>query len=721
MARTVSTADAKRAISQHQKYLDAMSQGIARSEKYKGEITTAVEKLAELRALEMLKEVPVEELNREKQGIRVKTLREHNYCTVADLHKASLQQLAAIRGISDDGARMIKKSTKDFLRKTCKEAKIRLSSDDRNTHASKVVSNVFLYKAIMQPAEECRRRMANRSTVEAAIVDAKPVTGGVSWLFASRAKKTKAEAAYGYLSGLMNGEYGAAVKKALQEIDRSKKLFPAGAWDDFNADPIAYFTVLEELCPGRFGSDDAAVYGLPEELALAIQEEPIHTEGLRCTLRRYQEWGVRYILHQKKVLLGDEMGLGKTVQAIAAMVSLSNTGETHFMVVCPASVVTNWCREIGKHSPLRVVKIHGSTRLAALQDWTEHGGVAVTTYETTGVIKIGEATKLAMMILDEAHYIKNPEARRTVNTRAVCRRAERLLFMTGTAMENKVEEMLELIRILQPGVASEVQGLAFMSTAPQFREKIAPVYYRRRRDDVLTELPELIEKRQWCTLQKEEERLYEDAILSKKYTEARRVSWNVADLNQSSKAQRLKEIIETSEADGRKIIVFSFFLDTIGKIGAYFEGRCLPPINGSVPPQRRQEIIDEFDKAPAGSVLLAQIQSGGTGLNIQSASVVVICEPQFKPSIENQAISRAYRMGQSRNVLVHRLLGDDTVDEKITQLLEQKQAMFDAFADESAVGQESLALDERTFANLMQEEAERIQAKREEEKNQQEG
>lgn len=284
-----------------------------------------------------------------------------------------------------------------------------------------------------------------------------------------------------------------------------------------------------------------------------------------------------------------------------------------------------------------------------------------------------------------------------------------------TVMENKVEEMLELIRILQPTVAADVQGLAFMATVPQFQEKIAPVYYRRRREDVLTELPELIERWQWCTLQKEEERLYEDAILSKKYAEARRVSWNVDDLNQSSKAQRLKEIIESSEADGRKVIVFSFFLDTIGKISAYFEGRCMPPINGSVPPQRRQEIIDEFSKAPAGSVLLAQIQSGGTGLNIQSASVVVICEPQFKPSIENQAISRAYRMGQSRNVLVHRLLGDDTVDEKITQLLEQKQAMFDAFADESAVGQESLALDERTFANLMQEETERIQARREEE------
>lgn len=95
--------------------------------------------------------------------------------------------------------------------------------------------------------------------------------------------------------------------------------------------------------------------------------------------------------------------------------------------------------------------------------------------------------------------------------------------------------------------------------------------------------------------------------------------------------------------------------------------RCTNPINGSVTPQRRQEIIDEFDKAPAGTVLVAQIQSGGTGLNIQSASVVVLCEPQFKPSIENQAISRAYRMGQTRNVLVYRLLCEDTVDEKSCQ------------------------------------------------------
>ena len=110
-------------------------------------------------------------------------------------------------------------------------------------------------------------------------------------------------------------------------------------------------------------------------------------------------------------------------------------------------------------------------------------------------------------------------------------------------------------------------------------------------------------------------------------------------------------------------------------------------------------------------MLAAQIQSGGTGLNIQSASVVVLCEPQFKPSIENQAISRAYRMGQTRNVLVHRLLCDETVDEKVFELLKSKQEIFDAFADESAVGIESLEIDENTFSSIMEQEKKRIEEK----------
>ena len=142
------------------------------------------------------------------------------------------------------------------------------------------------------------------------------------------------------------------------------------------------------------------------------------------------------------------MGLGKTVQAIATMVSLKNTGATHFVVLCPASVIINWCREIQKFSKLRVIKVHGSGRNAALQEWIRSGGVAVTTYETTSYFDLPDSFRYTLLIVDEAHYIKNPEARRSMNTKRLSSHADRLLFMTGTALENKVEEMTNLIDIL---------------------------------------------------------------------------------------------------------------------------------------------------------------------------------------------------------------------------------------------------------------------------------
>jgi SNF2 family DNA or RNA helicase len=333
--------------------------------------------------------------------------------------------------------------------------------------------------------------------------------------------------------------------------------------------------------------------------------------------------------------------------------------------------------------------------------------VAVTTYETTGFL-LHDDLKISMLVVDEAHYIKNPDAKRTRNTRKLCDQAERLLFMTGTALENRVDEMIALMQILRPEVAVDVKNVAFLASAPQFREKVSPVYFRRKRDEVLGELPDLIENMEWCALGPEEEAVYKEAILSDHFQNARRVSWSVDDLSLSSKARRLQEIVEDAAEDGRKIIVFSFFLNTISKVSALLGNRCVDPITGSVSPKRRQEIIDEFEKAPAGAVLPAQILAGGTGLNIQAASVVVICEPQLKPSIENQAISRAYRMGQARNVLVYRLLADETIDERITDLLNEKQIRFDAFADESVLGKESIQIDETGIKEIMEEEKQRI-------------
>lgn len=708
MARPFSSADAKKLSEEHEKLKNSLLSGMEFDGTLRKDIRKAVNDAIGKAVLSLLESVPVDELNRDKRGFRIKALIGNGYSTVADIMNASKYSLEMINGISADGAYAIKRAAAKIAAQARTGAKLRISTDNKTPETTAVITAVHKYILGHSAAETCRKLLAlNGSQIELAIGELSPGMGSIKWFFASYQAKEKAESAYKFLSESFSGSYGSEARAAIYAIDSAKFSSSSDAWNSFSDNPIPFFNILEDLCPGVLGADDP-VYGLPEDLAKDVADECLYPDGLRCTLRRYQEWGVKYILHQEKVLLGDEMGLGKTVQAIASMVSLKNTGATHFIVVCPASVLTNWCREIKKMSSLPVTEVHGSSRCRAIHFWKDNGGVAVTTYETTAYFSFEDDFTFDMLVVDEAHYIKNPEAQRSINVKKLCTKTKRILFMTGTALENKVDEMISLISVLQPDVAYSASRFASISSAPQFRNAVAPVYYRRRREDVLTELPELIESEEWCSLLPAEKAVYESTLYSGNYAAVRRVSWNAEDISKSCKAIRLKEIVEDAAEDERKIIVFSFFLDTIQRVKELFGDRCVQPINGSVSPSHRQEIIDEFEKSPAGTILPAQIQSGGTGLNIQSASVVIICEPQFKPSIENQAISRAYRMGQTRNVLVYRLLCENTVEEHLVDILKSKQAAFDAFADESAAAAESLEIDSKSFGNIIKEEIDRI-------------
>ena len=708
MARPFSSADAKKLSEEHEKLKNSLLSGVKFDEIRQNDILQSVNSAIDKVVFSLLESVPVDELNRDKRGFRIKALIGNGYSTVADIMNASKYSLEMINGISADGAYAIKRAAAKIAAQARTGAKLRISTDNKTPETTAVITAVHKYILGHSAAETCRKLLAlNGSQIELAIGELSPGMGSIKWFFASYQAKEKAESAYKFLSESFSGSYGSEARAAIYAIDSAKFSSSSDAWNSFSDNPIPFFNILEDLCPGVLGTDDP-VYGLPEDLAKDVADECLYPDGLRCTLRRYQEWGVKYILHQEKVLLVDEMGLGKTVQAIASMVSLKNTGATHFIVVCPASVLTNWCREIKKMSSLPVTEVHGSSRCRAIHFWKDNGGVAVTTYETTAYFSFEDDFTFDMLVVDEAHYIKNPEAQRSINVKKLCTKTKRILFMTGTALENKVDEMISLISVLQPDVAYSASRFASISSAPQFRNAVAPVYYRRRREDVLTELPELIESEEWCSLLPAEKAVYESTLYSGNYAAVRRVSWNAEDISKSCKAIRLKEIVEDAAEDERKIIVFSFFLDTIQRVKELFGDRCVQPINGSVSPSHRQEIIDEFEKSPAGTILPAQIQSGGTGLNIQSASVVIICEPQFKPSIENQAISRAYRMGQTRNVLVYRLLCENTVEEHLVDILKSKQAAFDAFADESAAAAESLEIDSKSFGNIIKEEIDRI-------------
>ena len=711
MVESVSSVEVKRLIKEHKDFLRKFDSYKLKKSECEEHIKNSSERVIREQIDDILNEIPVEEINRNKKGFRIKALKDAGYTTIGSLKDTKDYEIANIYGISDNAALHIKHEVEKIILDVSDGIKVKLNLDKKSKASTSLVLAISRYKKWLKLIEDIQKIEADyRDNIEYAIKDAGPIKNKLLWLFTSKERKQRALDGCERLNELISSDYYLVARDIIDRAEKIMNMQESEAWKRFSDDTVAYVNVLEDIVPDLAGSNDSN-YGLPEDLAKEINQECFYPEGLLCELRRYQEMGVKYILHQGKVLLGDEMGLGKTIQAIASMVSLRNTGATHFLVVCPASVISNWCREVQNRSTLKVIKIHGRGRKASIDAWKKTGGVAITTFETTGFFKLEDDYKYDMLIVDEAHYIKNAEARRTINTVDLASHTERLLFMSGTPLENKVEEMIALIKVLQPKVAARLKGMESISIAPQFRESIAPVYYRRKREDVLTELPDLIENEEWCSLLPKEEAMYEKAVLNKKYTEARRVSWNVDNLKDSSKARRMLEIIEEAKKDGRKIIVFSFFLDTISKIKSLLGSQCLEPINGSVPVNKRQEIIDEFDNSPDGTVLLAQIQSGGTGLNIQAANVVILCEPQLKPSIENQAISRAYRMGQKRNVLVYRLLCENSVDVGILEKLEYKQMLFDEFADKSVAANMTDEIDNTTFNDIIQEEINRINKK----------
>lgn len=695
MSRLFSKSEAKKLIQTHQRMLASLTRVLTLNENYPNEIRRAIKHFCVRATMEILRNVPVEEVKGDGTSIKIKLLKENGYNYVSDLVGITEQQLIAIYGIGNENAKAILVAVDTMVRHTSEQVKLKLSVDDKNEASTGVVQMISRYRLIQSYVTQARELLdTNQEMILYTLGELESgCVGSLGWLFVPKGKRAGIEHAYDFLFEYANHNYGNQVRVISEATSFIENLPDMAAWRDFQDNSILFFNVIEQCEPGILGRSDL-LSGLSEKLIDDIKTRELNLAGLKCELRKYQEWGVRYILCQERVLLGDEMGLGKTVQAIATMVNLRNEGGTHFVVVCPAGVLSNWCREITKHSDLSVIKVHGNDREEARQRWLAEGGVAVTTFETAMHFPLDDSFEYALAIVDEAHYIKNKNAKRTINVKELANNAPRMLLMTGTALENNVDEMIGLIEILQPEVAKEASKMKFIRNATLFREVIAPVYYRRKREDVLAELPTLIEKNEWCKMNPEEEAIYNKAVLAKDVQGARRVSFNTNDIATSTKAWRLLELCEQAREEGRKIIVFSFFLSTIDFVCKVLEHRCTEPITGAVTAKRRQEIIDEFDNASAGTVLVAQIQSGGTGLNIQSASVVILCEPQLKPSTENQAIARAYRMGQTRNVLVYRLLCEDSVDEKIMDLLESKQKIFDEYADDSVAANEKFELRE---------------------------
>ncbi|MBQ9795619.1 MAG: DEAD/DEAH box helicase [Clostridia bacterium] len=657
----------------------------------------------------ILKGIDIDEINNGDFTVRTSLLKKAGYTNYLKIYKLQdVYRLTKIKGISSSSAYQIRKMVYEDAKRLKETTFPYFDIDNKTPHSNELLKSIYEFKN-SQEIISLAKELNNKYHLEITTLteNANILKQKLKWFFASKQTKNQALNAYSRLQQIENENYLIDATFLIEQFLTIQSAKLKTIWEDFKNNSAEYYAILEKLSGLNF-NNITNKNGLSKSLVESINALEPDFSGLKCTLRGYQEFGTKYILHQGYVLLGDEMGLGKTVQAIASMVAIRNFGENRFLVVCPASVLINWCREIVHHSDLQVYKLHGNNRDSELQAWITFGGVAVTTYETLDKLDLTNVFNISLLVADEAHYVKNPSANRTINLNKACDKAERVLFMTGTALENTVDEMSYLISILNVQVADEIKDLKHLTEANIFREKVSLVYLRRTREDVLQELPDLIETEEWCEMGEAERQAYFNSVMSENFMAMRQVSWDISDISKSSKANRLKEIYEEAKNDKRKVIVFSYFLNTINKVKQMLGDVCFGPINGSVLPQDRQKIIDEFTKAEDGSVLLAQIQAGGTGVNIQAASCVILCEPQLKPSTENQAISRTYRMGQTRNVQVFRLLCENSVDERITEILVNKEKIFENFADVSVVGKKSIEIDAKTSKNIVLSEVERL-------------
>jgi non-specific serine/threonine protein kinase len=450
-------------------------------------------------------------------------------------------------------------------------------------------------------------------------------------------------------------------------------------------------------------------------------------------LRPYQETGVKWLWFLQSLgfgaCLADDMGLGKTIQVIALLLQLrheSGGGDAPpSLLIVPASLLANWKNELARFAPeLRAGFLHASEtptatwrEAAAAESFLAGLDVAITTY--------GQATRLEwlatrgwrLVVLDEAQAIKNPGARQT---RAVKRlQARARIALSGTPVENRLGDLWSLCDFLNPGLlGGTTQFTSYIkrlqsATPPDFaplRRLVRPYILRRLKTDraIITDLPDKTELTAWCSLVKTQAALYAQCVrelaesLEPLADGIQRRGLVLAYLMRfkqicnhpsqwrgdgayapadSGKFQRLAELAEEIASRQEKALVFTQFREMTEPLAACLRevfGRPGLVLHGATPVKARQKLVADFHRDDGPPFFVLSLKAGGTGLNLTAASHVIHFDRWWNPAVENQATDRAYRIGQQRNVLVHKFVCRGTIEERIDALIAEKRALADS-------------------------------------------
>jgi SNF2 family DNA or RNA helicase len=453
-----------------------------------------------------------------------------------------------------------------------------------------------------------------------------------------------------------------------------------------------------------------------------FQEVP-PPEGFQGTLRPYQVRGYSWLDFLRRWSLGaclaDDMGLGKTIQTLALIQRDWHSGKRRpVLLICPTTVVNNWSKEAARFTPdLPVAVHHGMERTKGEHFKTMAAKQAIVISSYALLNRDFETLKeinWAGMVLDEAQNIKNPETKQAKAARAV--KADYRIALTGTPVENNVGDLWSIMEFLNPGFLgsqSEFKETFFIpiqaARDPEAAEKLkrltGPFVLRRLKTDtsIIADLPEKMEMKVFCTLTREQASLYEavakEALRGLDETEGiRRKGVVLATLSKlkqvcnhpahflgdnspipgrSGKLARLTEMVEEMLEVGDRALIFSQFAEMGEILKKHFQenfGREVLFLHGGVPRKQRDGMVERFqsdDDAPP--LFILSLKAGGTGLNLTRANHVIHFDRWWNPAVENQATDRAFRIGQTRNVEVHKFICAGTLEEKIDEMIERKK------------------------------------------------
>ncbi len=529
-----------------------------------------------------------------------------------------------------------------------------------------------------------------------------------------------------------------------EDIEKLKLLRQDGINNDNKINVSKYnFNLINELFDEIENNNDPEIQKSREIIDKLSDFKSIKQisspENLKGKLRDYQYAGYIWLNFLKEYdlngILADDMGLGKTIQTLALLLKMKEEKKKFTaLILAPVSTILNWENEINKFTPdLTYLIYHGKDRGETINNWTDHD-IIISSYHTVrNDIERISGFQFDYIILDESQSIKNSATKIFKAIKML--KSTRRLTLTGTPIENNTLELWSQMEFLNPNFLGSITHFKSQFTKPieghndkntleKLRKKIFPFILRRKKEDVLKELPEKTEIIQYSEMEKGQAKLYDD--LRRLYKEeisksieksgveksAMQILTALLRLRQvslfpglidkkyenigSCKYEQFQELLDEILSEEHKVVIFSQFVEVLNYLKNHLDNNKIKYsyFDGSTEIKKRQKQIDDFQKRHDLKVIMISLKSGGFGINLTAADYVIIFDPWWNPAVETQAIDRTHRIGQTKKVFAYKLIVKGTVEEKILELQKKKKKLAD----------EIISIDSGLFKKITKEE-----------------